>query len=144
MSDSNDFPIAPIAKKVDYFVKFGKVEGENRGKNPINPPIEKLDPYYWMRDDSRTDKEILNHLKLENDFTEKCTSYLVESQGKIYEELLSHIQETDTTDPVPNGKFEYFSHTIEGLSYPIHCRSCLLYTSPSPRDRQKSRMPSSA
>ena len=27
---------------------------------------------------------------------------------------------------------------------PIHLRSCLLYTSPSPRDRQKSRMPSSA
>ena len=25
-----------------------------------------------------------------------------------------------------------------------HSRSCLLYTSPSPRDRQKSRMPSSA
>ena len=25
-----------------------------------------------------------------------------------------------------------------------HCRDCLLYTSPSPRDRQKSRMPSSA
>ena len=25
-----------------------------------------------------------------------------------------------------------------------HNRSCLLYTSPSPRDRQKSRMPSSA
>ena len=25
-----------------------------------------------------------------------------------------------------------------------HCDSCLLYTSPSPRDRQKSRMPSSA
>ena len=26
----------------------------------------------------------------------------------------------------------------------IHSRCCLLYTSPSPRDRQKSRMPSSA
>ena len=25
-----------------------------------------------------------------------------------------------------------------------HCDDCLLYTSPSPRDRQKSRMPSSA
>ena len=25
-----------------------------------------------------------------------------------------------------------------------HCADCLLYTSPSPRDRQKSRMPSSA
>ena len=28
--------------------------------------------------------------------------------------------------------------------YPRRTRSCLLYTSPSPRDRQKSRMPSSA
>ena len=27
---------------------------------------------------------------------------------------------------------------------PRHIESCLLYTSPSPRDRQKSRMPSSA
>ena len=26
----------------------------------------------------------------------------------------------------------------------LECRICLLYTSPSPRDRQKSRMPSSA
>ena len=26
----------------------------------------------------------------------------------------------------------------------LHCITCLLYTSPSPRDRQKSRMPSSA
>ena len=36
----------------------------------------------------------------------------------------------------------------DGLSDPIQdineCGSCLLYTSPSPRDRQKSRMPSSA
>ena len=27
---------------------------------------------------------------------------------------------------------------------PVHCASCLLYTSPSPRDRTRSRMPSSA
>ena len=38
---------------------------------------------------------------------------------------------------------------LEGLSEALHVsiewlRGCLLYTSPSPRDRQKSRMPSSA
>ena len=65
---------------------------------------------------------LLSISEQENEYTEKHTSSLVENQGKIYEELLSHIQETDTTDPVPNGKFEYYSHTIEGLSYPIHCR----------------------
>ena len=33
---------------------------------------------------------------------------------------------------------------ITDMSEPERCLSCLLYTSPSPRDRQKSRMPSSA
>ena len=38
--------------------------------------------------------------------------------------------------------FSYYSdNTFSGASYPS---GCLLYTSPSPRDRQKSRMPSSA
>ena len=39
-------------------------------------------------------------------------------------------------------------YTEEALSRPVvaiaNTGSCLLYTSPSPRDRQKSRMPSSA
>ena len=37
---------------------------------------------------------------------------------------------------------EFFAQTIFILGAPFE--SCLLYTSPSPRDRQKSRMPSSA
>ena len=40
-----------------------------------------------------------------------------------------------------------FNTTLYGHSYHLiveRDRTCLLYTSPSPRDRQKSRMPSSA
>ncbi|MEE3134970.1 MAG: S9 family peptidase [Candidatus Thermoplasmatota archaeon] len=122
MPESNDLPIAPVAKKVEHFVKFGLVDGENRGKNPMNPPLEKYDPYYWMRDDTRKDEEIINHLKLENEYTRKVTDSLESSREEIYEELLSHIQETDTSAAVPFGKYEYYSHTIEGLSYSIHCR----------------------
>src|SRR5665213_1907076 len=33
---------------------------------------------------------------------------------------------------------------VEQQAHDLHCQTCLLYTSPSPRDRQKSRMPSSA
>ena len=43
----------------------------------------------------------------------------------------------------PNAKFE-MHHTIGLDEKMLSPRSCLLYTSPSPRDRQKSRMPSSA
>ena len=34
--------------------------------------------------------------------------------------------------------------TLSFIMTTAQCDSCLLYTSPSPRDRQKSRMPSSA
>ena len=51
------------------------------------------------------------------------------------------LNETDKTAEqvyVTLGDFE------KGLAYIYGSFSCLLYTSPSPRDRQKSRMPSSA
>ena len=47
---------------------------------------------------------------------------------------------------IPGGTAPLFS-TILMLAVPAQiagCKDCLLYTSPSPRDRQKSRMPSSA
>ena len=42
--------------------------------------------------------------------------------------------------------FGVTNKTGEGLSgrFSVQVQGCLLYTSPSPRDRQKSRMPSSA
>ena len=40
-----------------------------------------------------------------------------------------------------DGEFEIFLNTTRGA---VRNKPCLLYTSPSPRDRQKSRMPSSA
>ena len=41
---------------------------------------------------------------------------------------------------------EVRSRRVGGATYqvPVEVRTCLLYTSPSPRDRQKYRMPSSA
>ena len=43
--------------------------------------------------------------------------------------------------PVANGAGQWTWTSLQGAS---SVNTCLLYTSPSPRDRQKSRMPSSA
>ena len=40
--------------------------------------------------------------------------------------------------------FELSNRYLRLLASGVESNSCLLYTSPSPRDRQKSRMPSSA
>ena len=51
----------------------------------------------------------------------------------------------DSEDPVLVGGQRGPGH-VQALSHlrSRHAENCLLYTSPSPRDRQKSRMPSSA
>ena len=52
----------------------------------------------------------------------------------------------DKGDRVFQKAFNWFvsMNTVQGLTTVPFFSSCLLYTSPSPRDRQKSRMPSSA
>ena len=41
-------------------------------------------------------------------------------------------------------EYEFWYDDIATYKVRFQANSCLLYTSPSPRDRQKSRMPSSA
>ena len=54
-------------------------------------------------------------------------------------------QRAAMTDPgAPNPSVEAILHALIPFRYVDHTHACLLYTSPSPRDRQKSRMPSSA
>ena len=65
----------------------------------------------------------------------------------------SYIPEEVLVEVIPRPQFEIVAFTFpEGFVFeglPQYealeiCKGCLLYTSPSPRDRQKSRMPSSA
>ena len=51
--------------------------------------------------------------------------------------------EQEGTYPLPEAQLDRFMFNIK-VGYPTADEDCLLYTSPSPRDRQKSRMPSSA
>ena len=41
---------------------------------------------------------------------------------ELYQEMLSHIKQTDVSVPYRDGGWWYYSRTEEGLQYPIHCR----------------------
>ena len=89
----------------------------------LDPPVPVPDPYGWMRDDSRTNQEVLDHLKAENDYSEKMTHHLESLRKTLYDEMLSSIQETDYTLPRPKGKYYHYSRTFEGKSYASYCRA---------------------
>ena len=81
------------------------------------------DPYGWMRDDARTNQEVLDHLKAENAFAEQLTQHLEPLRKTLYQEMLSSIQETDYTLPRPKRNYYLYARTFEGKSYNMYCRA---------------------
>jgi len=84
-----------------------------------------------MRDEKRENEEVLNHLKVENEYTQTLTKHLQDSEegkgdgvvSKLYDEMLSRIQETDYTTPRPDKDYLYYSRTLKGKAYTVHCRA---------------------
>ncbi|ADW68606.1 S9 family peptidase [Granulicella tundricola] len=78
------------------------------------------DDYAWMRD--KSSPEVIAHLTAENAWTAANMAPTEPLQKTLYAEMLSHIQETDESVPYPSNGWFYFTRTLEGSQYPIHCR----------------------
>jgi oligopeptidase B len=118
----------PITNKIPYTSKFGNVEGEFRGSDKdklMNPPIEIVDDYNWIRDDTRKNKEVLEHIDNENMYTNSIIDPHNEFKKNIYQEIKSYIRESYDTynySKSGNSQYKYFSRFIEGKDYNQECR----------------------
>ena len=81
---------------------------------------ERVDDWYWLRD--RDDPAVISYLEAENAYAESVLAPAAELRDRIYGEIRSRVQETDQSAPVPDGEWSYYSRTIEGRQYPVHCR----------------------
>ncbi len=78
------------------------------------------DPYYWLR--QKGTPEVETYLEAENAYTEAMTAKLKPFTDALYAEMLGRIKQTDFSVPTRNGKYYYYSRTVEGMQYPIRCR----------------------
>lgn len=78
------------------------------------------DPWFWMKD--KTNPEVIRHLEAENAYRESLTKHLRPFEEKLYQEMLSHIKQTDLGVPVRDNGYWYYSRTQEGKQYAIYCR----------------------
>ena len=73
--------------------------------------------------------------------------YVMSFDGGTVEQLTQTPVSEGSPKWSPDGRYILFHRDVRSLTgqqFDIFIMDCLLYTSPSPRDRQKSRMPSSA
>jgi oligopeptidase B len=80
------------------------------------------DPYYWLRDDARTDGEVLAYLKEENAFRERSMAHAKPLEDALYEEIIARIKQDDSTVPYRKNGFWYSTRFESGKEHPIFVR----------------------
>ena len=101
--------------------------------NPPNPkkvPYEleahgdkRIDNYYWMRDDTRSDPELISYLESENEYFKKWADSKVDYQSEIYNELKAMIPTEEETLRVKDGNYFYYSRIKANQQYRTYYRN---------------------
>ena len=79
-----------------------------------------VDDYAWLRE--KTSPEVIAYLDAENTYTDSVMKTTQALQKTLYDEMVSHIKETDESVPFRDRGYFYYSRTEESLQYPIYCR----------------------
>src|ERR1700721_1108971 len=82
------------------------------------------DEYAWLL--KKDDPATLAYLEAENAHTEQAVAGLAALREDIFEEIKGRTQETDLTVPARKGDWWYYTRTVEGQQYRIHCRRSVL------------------
>jgi len=86
------------------------------------------DNYAWLRE--KESPEVIAYLEAENAYAESIMAPLAGLRDQLYNEMLSHIKQTDISVPYRDGHWWYYTRTEEGRQYAIHCRKADLDGAP--------------
>ena len=79
-----------------------------------------VDNYAWLRD--KSNPEVAQYLEAENAYADEVMKPTEALQQKLYDEMISHIKETDINVPWKYGDYYYNSRWEKGQQYPIYFR----------------------
>jgi len=84
--------------------------------------IELIDNYHWLKDKSRTDKDVINYIKAENKYSEEMMKHTRKFQKKLYDEITGRIKKDEQSVSVKIDDYYYYSRNEAGKQYRIYCR----------------------
>lgn len=102
---------APVAAQVPYTVK--------------SPHGDRVDPYYWLRDDKRQDPKVLAYLNAENAYYQQYADRYQQLGKTLSAEIIGRIKQDDSTVPAVKGDYSYYTRFDKGAQYPVHLRKHL-------------------
>ena len=101
----------------------------NKAPTPKKIPKElvshgdtRIDNYYWLRDDSRSNKEVISYLEKENKYTEDWFSKRKDYKTEIFNEMVNKIPDKEISLKVKKDDFYYFSEIFSNEQYSRYYR----------------------
>eukprot|EP00871_Galdieria_phlegrea_P004758 jgi/Galph1/5283/GphlegSOOS_G3911.1 len=83
----------------------------------------RIDDFYWLRDNSRSDREIIDHLERENAYLEANLGDTKGIQDALLKEMKGRIKEDDySIFPYRKGPYYYYARMESGKQFPVYCR----------------------
>ena len=83
---------------------------------------ERIDDYYWLRDDTRKDPEVISYLEAENQYLEDWFAANNDCRQEIYKELVSFIPPKEVSMKIKYGAYLYFSEITSDQQYKTYYR----------------------
>src|SRR5579871_5360098 len=87
-----------------------------------SPHGSRSDPYYWLRDDERSDPKVLEYLRAENQYFERNTAHLKAFEDSLYREIVGRLKQDDSTVPYFKNGYFYNTRFNTGEEHPIFVR----------------------
>jgi oligopeptidase B len=105
------------------------------GAGPARPPVaairpqvvrsphgDRVDDYYWLRDDERAAADVLAHLRAEDDYREAVMATWQPLQDALYREIVGRIRQDDDSVPYEDNGHWYLHRYDAGDEYPVYLR----------------------
>lgn len=87
-----------------------------------SPNGDRIDEYYWLRDDDRKNPGMLDYLKAENAYTDRKLAPIQPLKQKLFDEIIGRIKQDDASVPYRKSGYWYYTRYETGKEYPIHAR----------------------
>lgn len=78
---------------------------------------ERIDDYYWLRDDTRQNPEVLAYLDAENAYTRATLASTEPLQARLYQELVGRLKQDEDTVPYFKHGYWYYRRFEAGQEY---------------------------
>ncbi|MET1257108.1 S9 family peptidase [Aliikangiella maris] len=83
---------------------------------------QRNDPYYWLRDDTRQNPDVIEHLAAENAYTKALLAPTEKLQQTIYQEIHDRLDPNESYVPYYKSGYWYYSQFDSDKNYLTHIR----------------------